>query len=54
MIGSLCTAQTIRSYFVKGELPEKGTICGTDVKLFDGTDGWDEIIAELEANPLKL
>lgn len=54
MVGSLCTAQTIRSYFVKGVLPEKGTICSTDVQLFDETDGWDEIIAELEANPLEL
>jgi hypothetical protein len=54
IIGSLCTAKAIRSYFVEGKLPEEGTVCGTDVKLFDGTNGWDEIITALEAEPLEV
>lgn len=53
IIGSLCTAKTIRSYFVEGKLPDEGTVCETHVELFSGTDGWDEIIAELEADPLE-
>jgi hypothetical protein len=31
---SLCTAKVIRAYFTNGILPEPGTVCQPDVKLF--------------------
>lgn len=43
---SLCTAKTIRSYFVNGTLPEPGTICEPDVKLFS-EETLDEVLAPL-------
>lgn len=56
MIGSLCTAKAIRSYFVHGVLPEEGTVCESHVELFADTDksGWVAIIEELEADPLEV
>lgn len=44
---SLCTAKAIRSYFTKGQLPSKGTKCDVKVPLFSGSDGWTDVIAQL-------
>ena len=43
----MCTALAIRDYFLEGKLPEPGTICKSDVDLFSGTTGWDELVLEL-------
>ncbi|KAI1860287.1 uncharacterized protein JN550_011665 [Neoarthrinium moseri] len=53
--GSLCTAKAIRAYFTNGELPKNGTVCDDlKVKLFSGKTGWDEVIQELNADPVNL
>ncbi|KAK9670786.1 nedd8-conjugating enzyme UBE2F [Basidiobolus ranarum] len=49
MQASLCTAEAIRSYFVNGTMPQKGTKCPVKVPLFSEEDGWDEVIAQLES-----
>ncbi|KAH8111001.1 Alpha/Beta hydrolase protein [Phellopilus nigrolimitatus] len=33
-MSSLCTARTLRAYFLEGELPENGLVCATDEVLF--------------------
>ncbi|KAK5997430.1 Serine protease Hip1-like protein [Cladobotryum mycophilum] len=51
MQGSLCTARAVRSYFVNGTLPKKGTKCEVKVPLFSGEEGWDEVVKQLKADP---
>ena len=48
MMGSLCTARAIRSYFVNGTMPAKGTVCPVKAKLFTGESGWDTVLKELK------
>jgi hypothetical protein len=48
MQASLCTARAIRSYFVNGTMPIKGTKCDVKVALFSGNDGWDHVLEQLE------
>ncbi|GJN74906.1 hypothetical protein PLICBS_008999 [Purpureocillium lilacinum] len=48
MMGSLCTARAIRSYFLNGTMPAKGTVCPVKAKLFTGESGWDTVLKELK------
>ncbi|KAL6404980.1 hypothetical protein AUP68_11819 [Ilyonectria robusta] len=47
---SLCTAKTVRAYFVDGKLPDTDTICDVDIPLFSGSDGWDAVLEQLAAD----
>ncbi|KAF2757277.1 hypothetical protein EJ05DRAFT_528872 [Pseudovirgaria hyperparasitica] len=47
---SLCTAKTIQSYFLSGQLPEPGTVCPTDVSRFASDNGWDKVTQALTAS----
>ncbi|TKX22653.1 hypothetical protein C1H76_5107 [Elsinoe australis] len=44
-----CTARVVRAYWVEGTLPRKGTKCEVDVGLWDGKTGWEEVVAEMDA-----
>lgn len=50
---SLCTAKAIRAYFLRGELPQVGTKCSTEVQLFGKNDGWEDVIKQLQIEPLS-